>query len=130
VLRLSRRGYLRVNLFIGGRVVSRDVHQLVLEAFVGSRPEGMVCRHLNGVPTDNRVENLAWGTYGENNADIVRHGHQHDCRGQGNGRARLTEELVRAIRSSDRPIVSWARELGIPDSTIESARNGRSWRHL
>lgn len=69
----SPQGHLKTR--IGGRAVSgRYIHQLVLEAFVGPRPEGMVTRHLNGDPADNRVENLAWGTQSENNYDAVRHG--------------------------------------------------------
>src|SRR5262249_12949164 len=31
-------------------------------------------RHLNGIRTDNRPENLAWGTKSENMQDAVRHG--------------------------------------------------------
>ncbi|AKC03065.1 HNH endonuclease [Gordonia phage Gsput1] len=53
---------------------SRMVHRLVLEAFVGARPEGMVCRHLNGDPADNRLENLQWGTYSSNSIDAYEHG--------------------------------------------------------
>lgn len=64
-------GYLSVNLGAG---VRRSVHTLVLEAFVGPRPEGAVCRHLNGNPKDNRLANLAWGTPGENRRDTVKHG--------------------------------------------------------
>ena len=58
---------------------TRLVHRLVLEAFVGPRPEGMVARHLNGDPGDNRLENLAWGTQSENNYDKVRHGTHHNA---------------------------------------------------
>lgn len=50
------------------------VHVLVLEAFVGPRPEGLVACHGNGIADDNRVENLRWDTYSENNNDLVRHG--------------------------------------------------------
>jgi hypothetical protein len=54
---------------------SRPVHVLVCLAFHGPKPEpDMVVRHLNGVSTDNRPENLAWGTHSENNFDLVRHG--------------------------------------------------------
>lgn len=66
-------GHMKVR--VGGRgEPGRYVHQLVLFAFAGPRPAGMVARHLNGDPTDNRPENLAWGTHSENNYDAVRHG--------------------------------------------------------
>lgn len=51
------------------------VHNLMLEAFVGPRPtpahEG---RHINGIPDDNRIENLAWGTRREQRLDDLRNG--------------------------------------------------------
>jgi hypothetical protein len=53
------------------------VHTLVLEAFVSPRPEGMCACHIDGDPLNNCVENLRWGTYSENNHDIVRHGRHH-----------------------------------------------------
>ncbi|MFV0400614.1 MAG: HNH endonuclease signature motif containing protein [Oscillospiraceae bacterium] len=53
---------------------AEPVHKLVLEAFVGVRPEGMVCRHLNGNSLDNRLLNLCWGTPQENVRDSIRHG--------------------------------------------------------
>lgn len=52
----------------------RYVHRLVLEAFIGSCPQGMECRHLDGNPSNNRLDNLVWGTHSENNRDIVTHG--------------------------------------------------------
>ena len=57
-----------------GRNNSRCVHELVLLAFVGPPPEGHECRHLNGNPADNRLENLRWGTRSENIRDAVSHG--------------------------------------------------------
>jgi len=61
-----------------GKGNSRLVHHLVLEAFVGPKPEGLECRHLNGVHTDNRLENLAWGTRGDNIRDDKWHGKLRD----------------------------------------------------
>ena len=54
------------------------VHSLVLAAFVGPRPEGMVTRHLNGDSTDNRLENLRYGTPSENMLDRNTHGTCHE----------------------------------------------------
>lgn len=71
------KGYPVARLW-GGRLnrVHRRVHRLVLEAFVGPRPRGLVTRHLNGIPTDNRLSNLRYGTYAENMADRLLHEEQ------------------------------------------------------
>lgn len=66
----SRSGHLRVDL-PGRRAY---VHHLVMEAFVGPRPDGIETRHLNGDPADNRLSNLVYGTKAENTKDSVRHG--------------------------------------------------------
>ena len=63
-----------VKLAKDGRKVCFNVHQLVLEAFVGPRPGGMVCCHGPGGDRDNRLSNLRWDTVTENNRDVVRHG--------------------------------------------------------
>lgn len=73
---IDRKGYVSVRLCGPKRAFMKRkrVHSLVLEAFVGPKPEGMQCRHLNGNKQDNRLENLAWGTAKENAADSVAHG--------------------------------------------------------
>jgi hypothetical protein len=40
----------------------------------------MECRHLDGNPTNNTPENLAWGTHAENCMDTVRHGRSRASR--------------------------------------------------
>ncbi len=74
-------GYLSVGLYApdGSRVTFR-VHGLVLLAFVGKRPEGLVTRHLDGDQANNHVSNLAYGTSSENNLDKTRHGTDHNTR--------------------------------------------------
>lgn len=67
-------GYKLVMLSAGKRRIMKQVHSLVLEAFVGPRPPGMVCCHNNGDPADNRLENLRWDTQSSNLFDAVRHG--------------------------------------------------------
>jgi hypothetical protein len=74
-------GHLQARLSKMGTVRYAYVHRLVLEAFVGQCPPGMQCRHLNGDPSDNRLENLRWGTPSEDNYDRIRHGtHQHSSK--------------------------------------------------
>lgn len=66
--------YPTVRLCCDQRYQAFTIHTLVAMAWHGPRPDGQECRHLNGDPTDNRPENLAWGTRAENMADMVRHG--------------------------------------------------------
>jgi hypothetical protein len=76
--RVSSTGYLCVRLRRDGRQVQVPVHKLVLEAFVGPRPEGMVTRHLNGDPLDARLSNLKYGTHQENALDVIAHGRHQE----------------------------------------------------
>lgn len=55
----------------GGSTRRKSVHVLVCEAFHGPRPDGLVVRHLNNIKTDNRAENLAWGTRSQNARDWI-----------------------------------------------------------
>ena len=63
-----------VRLCVAGIVTKRYIHQLVLMAFVGPRPPGMVACHGPSGPMDNRVSNLRWDTQQENTRDTLRHG--------------------------------------------------------
>lgn len=70
-----RSGHLQVNLKGGlATKVCHAVHQLVASAFFGPPPPKMEVRHLNGIPHDNRIENLRYGTRKENIRDGVNHG--------------------------------------------------------
>src|SRR5580765_1006210 len=70
----SGKGDHVIGIWTGNRTVRRKIAHLVLEAFVGLRPLGMVCRHLDGDRNNNNLSNLAWGTPSENVRDSVLHG--------------------------------------------------------
>lgn len=131
--RMHPRGWLRVNLLHARGRSTFLIHRLMLEAFVGPRPRGMECRHLNGCKTDNRLSNLCWGTTRENVADAMRHGQRPDNRGERNGAARLNDEAVREIRAAPRNHGSGAvlaRRYGVSRDSIYEVRAGRRWSHV
>lgn len=78
---VNKQGHLIVNLHKNGQQTMFLVHRLVMAAFVGPCPAGQEVRHLNDMPTDNALENLAYGTRAENMADMVRNGHDAAARG-------------------------------------------------
>lgn len=56
---------------------NQQVHRLVLFAFVGPAPPGMVCCHWDDDPTNNHLGNLRWDTRRENVKDAIRNGINH-----------------------------------------------------
>lgn len=121
----ASRQYLYLHLWHNGRRRTRLVHRIVLEAFVGPRPRGMECRHLDGNPRNNSLSNLCWGTHEENTADSRR---------LDRFATKLTEAQVRAIRSRYAAGGVLQRELAAEFDTtrmnVSSIINRQSWKHL
>jgi hypothetical protein len=128
----SGSGYPAVSLCRGGKQWQTNIHRLVLTAFVSQCPDGHECRHLDGNPRNNRVENLAWGTPAENAADRIRHG--TTPRGENHSRAKLTDDLAREVLwlyenvTQNRSEI--ARRLGVGRTAIARVLNGETWSHV
>lgn len=71
---VTRAGYMRVDLCREGVRRPFEVHTLVSLAFNGPRPEGMQIMHADDDPTNNRPENLSYGTQTENMRQCVDRG--------------------------------------------------------
>lgn len=108
-------GYPMVTLCVDAVNKTTLVHQLVLKAFVGPRPDGHECRHLDGQRANPRLDNLCWGTPKQNSDDKKRHGTVRPPRGSGHGLSKLTEAAVREIRAS--------AKAGEPASSIGARHN-------
>ena len=65
--RTKGKGYLGVSLSNDKEQVSKSVHRLVAEAFIPKPNRELAINHINGIKTDNRIENLEWTSYRENN---------------------------------------------------------------
>lgn len=77
----TKSGHRYVDLYQGCERTKVAIHRLVLESFVGPAPDGREGCHRNDDPTDNRVQNLYWGTRSDNLRDAVRNGkHAHSRR--------------------------------------------------
>lgn len=124
-------GYPMVCLYRNGKPKTIAAHTLVLSAFVGARRKGLVCRHLDGDPRNNKLSNLAWGTYKENEADKERHGTR--CRGSGIHGATLADDLVLEIRhryANGDPLESLASSFNTTRTNICQIAIGATWKHV
>ena len=124
-------GYEKVSLTCKDRRVQRNVHVLVLEAFIGPRPgryPQVHARHLNGRKTDNRPSNLVWGTALENSRDKDVHGTM--LRGSAIGTSRLLEWQVKDILTLRESNESAAKRYKVCKDHIAAIRAGRAWAHM
>jgi len=130
--RINRLGYEAVLLGHGVKQKKHHlVHTLVLEAFVGPRPERMQCNHIDGNKANNHLGNLEWVTAKEN----CRHRQQHcnGIKGERAPKAKLTAEQVleiRRLRAEGWTQQRLADKFGIAQANISALLRGKSWAHV
>ena len=138
---ISYYGYRMVNLCFGATIcgkkhIRRPVHQLVCEAFHGSKPHWAECvNHKDGVPLNNAADNLEWCTHQYNTQhayDIGLH-KPHDQFGERNPFAKLTDDIVREIRArctNGERVRVIANDMGLNETTVSIVKTRRSWKHV
>lgn len=122
-------GYLCVNLARNGKNRTRTIHQLVLEAFVGPRPEGCQACHNDGNRHNNKSVNLRWDTPLNNSTDRVLHG--TFARGERAGGAKLNADLIAAMRALRRVGVAYHKigaKFGVSHMTVLRATRGETYK--
>lgn len=109
-------GYLRVNLCRDDGCHTKTVHGLVVAAFVGRTPDGLEINHLDGVKTNNRVDNFEFTTPSKN----VLHAFELGLR-------RPTNKKVRCVETGEEfeSFKSAAEKMGLTRSHISQAVSGR-----
>lgn len=128
--RLNRHGYWKLTLYNDNGKASFLVHRLVLMAFVGLKPEGMVCCHNDGNRQNNNLDNLRWDTIRSNNDDMIKH---KSVSGTKNPAAKLTENDVVEIRRLHKTGLSY-KEISIQYSVTLCAIRficiRKTWGHI
>lgn len=103
------------------------VHRLVALTFLGDRPEGMDIRHLDGVVTNNNVENLCYGTKSSNQIDIMKHTKR--CAA---GKLTVDDvvEIRRAYKEKEMTQYELAEMFGITQGTVSEIVNRKTFKFI
>lgn len=123
---INSDGYHMVHIGVNNKKTSIQVGRMVLLAFAGFPVDGQECCHNNGVPSDNRIENLRWDSHLENNRDRIKHGTY--ASGSSHPMSVLSESDVVAICGSSERGCDLAKKYGVHETIISDIRKRRTWR--
>lgn len=129
----DKDGYVQVCLRKENKDFYRRVHTYVAEAFLGCKPDDsyQVC-HNNGDRTDNRVNNIRWGTAKDNSVD--REKHNKTVKGVDHHGVKLTEKDIIQIRELYSTGEYFQKELAriydVTQTTINGIVTGKQWKHV
>lgn len=124
---MNRHGYHSVGLSVAARRKRREVHRLVLLAFVGPPPDRFEGCHNDGNCTNNRLSNLRWDTRSANTLDRALHNGPQDVCGRGHDLVTanlMPGKLRRGFRAClacnrARSLATDARKAGRPEINLQ-----------
>lgn len=122
-------GYWHVGLMTDGKQKRYCVHRLVAQAFIPNPLNKPQINHINGVKTDNRVENLEWATASEN----TQHAYKNNLAksGEDNYLAKLTNAQALYVRENPDNLIGreLAKKFGVDETVISLIQRGKAYKH-
>ena len=135
--RFDKKGYLSVRLFKNGKSKTFKVHRLVAQTYIVNPYNKGQVNHINGVKTDNRIENLEWCTNYENCVHAHSNGlvaKPNPHRGEDAYNSKLTIDDVNYIRKNYVPHSKefnserLGEKFGVSSSLILKIIKGERWK--
>ena len=102
------------------------LHRVVLETFVGLRPDGHECCHWDGNPLNNNLSNLRYDSSSKNKLDALRHGTSY-VQVLSEYDVAYIKFLLEHTRIMHREI---ADMFAVSRGTITNINNGKTWGHV
>jgi DNA-binding CsgD family transcriptional regulator len=127
---INSDGYMKVNLCNKFSRKTIKIHRLIAEYYIDNVNNYPQVNHINGIKTDNRVENLEWCTSSQN----AKHAFINKLRispfGEKHSKAKLTESEVLEIRNSSLSQKELSILYNVEPNTISRIINRKRWKHI
>lgn len=132
--RVHKDGYIVISFWQNKKRITKKVHKLLLETFVGPCPANMESCHNDGNSTNNNLSNLRWDTKSNNSKDRIGHGTMHSQEGEKNPNVKLNDEEVKDIKSllenTNMHQVEIGKIFDVTQATISGIKLRKNWRHI
>lgn len=125
----NKNGYLYVTLTNNERKTF-FVHRLVMETFSNDKNNKSIINHKNNKRDDNRLSNLEWVSYSENNNHMVVSDNNIDISGNKNPMSKLTEKEVIEIYLSDEKASNLSKKYNVAIRQIYRIKNKERWSNI
>jgi len=125
-------GYRHVTLMKNNKAYCKKIHRLVAEAFLDNPNNYPQVNHINGIKSDNRLENLEWCNQSHNMQHAMSIGLKTMRTCEKASRAILTNAQVLEIRQLKDKLtgVEIAKIYNVSKHTIYNIFRNRSWYDL
>lgn len=136
--KLTKSGYLELGIDIHGERKYSGIHRIVAKCFIPNPDNKPFVNHINGVKTDNRVDNLEWVTHQENmdhakRTGLIHKGDNAPSRKREADQENLTEAKVHqicALLEKGYRNVDVSNELGVKGHNVSLVRSKTVWAHI
>lgn len=128
----NRYGYITTVLTKNSISKTFTVHRLVAKAFLPNPENKHQVNHINGIKTDNHLENLEWVNQSENQFHAFNNKLQISIKGEKHYASKLTEKQVLEIKYGNFNISTYkiAKLYNVCQSAICSIKKNKTWKHL
>jgi hypothetical protein len=128
--RKSKNGYFSVGLSKDCKPKNVTIHRLIAVYYIDNVNNYPQVNHINGIKTDNRVENLEWCTASQNLKHAFINKLRSNNTGENHPTSKLKELQVLEIRNSILSKKELSILYNVSYSTIRQIIKRRIWKHI
>jgi hypothetical protein len=126
---ISKTGYYVVSFKKNNIKKTFKLHRLIANSFIAHVKDKKFVNHINGIKTDNRIENLEWCTILENNTHARKIGLINDM-GYNHVSSKLTKEQVIFIINSSLKYKELGFMFNVNFTTIYKVKNRLTYKNV
>jgi hypothetical protein len=129
----NKYGYMCLSLYDGSKGQTKTVHRLVMETYNPNKNKNLIIDHKNNDKEDNRLENLQWCTYSQNNQFAHDRGSRNNVnyqKGTDRYNAKLDfnkAKMIRKMFNEGSPISSISKYFNVSQSCIKNVLYRGDW---